>query len=211
MWWILFSFHLLSFWNSVSYVNQYPHMKPSLSTGEILPLVLFNQLVMTPIFSLCFSKVNPKVVQFENISEVIWYPIQYPLMIITFNLIFSFFHIMFHKIRFLYKNVHSVHHRLRTPHPIGSIYAHPIEHIFGNLLSIGVAIWLVSAKFWLASIFIIHTAYETVDGHIQYMNPEICSKHFIHHAKMVYNYDNSPYLIDKIIGSYRETLNQKVY
>lgn len=49
-----------------------------------------------------------------------------------------FFHRLFHINKFLYKYVHSHHHRLYVPYAFGALYNHPVE---GFLLdSVGAAL-----------------------------------------------------------------------
>lgn len=38
-----------------------------------------------------------------------------------------FFHRLFHVNKFLYKHVHSHHHRLYVPYAFGALYNHPVE------------------------------------------------------------------------------------
>jgi methylsterol monooxygenase len=87
---------------------------------------------------------------------------------------------------------------------MGAVYAHPVEHIIANLGPVGLALWVVNAGWFLTLVFVAHTSYETVNGHSQYAEERINSgRHYVHHEKVIYNYDNSPYFFDRLIGTYR--------
>ena len=86
---------------------------------------------------------------------------------------------------------------------MGAIYAHPLEHIFVNMLPIGIAILLLNADFYLANIFIIHISWSTVQSHTIYLNKK-SSKHGLHHYHKLCNFDNSPYIVDRILGTFRK-------
>lgn len=202
--WYFLIIHIISFWFSVSRILLIPREQASLSVKQILPLVLFNQLVVTPITIWFLLYTNQTVLIVENsLFDLGMMFFRYPLMIIILNFAFALAHYSFHRIRFLYHYVHSIHHQLRVPHPIGAIYAHPIEHVFANLLPVGLAIMLTGAGWYLSLIFIAHTSYETVNGHTLYQEQNESNRHHLHHSIITCNYDNSPYIFDKLIGTYR--------
>lgn len=201
----IFTAHIIGFWSSVAYYMHKPRLLASLSVKEMLPLVLFNQLVVTPamIYSLIEFNGEPLTVE-SSLFDVCRAIAIYPVMIIILNETFAIAHYILHKNKWLYRNVHAVHHRLWIPHPIGSIYAHPIEHILGNLLPVGLAIMLTGAQWWTTYLLILQVSYETVKGHTRLISNKESSNHNLHHTKLTCNYDNSPYIFDKIMGTYRE-------
>jgi len=203
--WYFLVVHVVSFWFSVLRILSIPRVPASLSVKKMLPLVLFNQLIITPITIWLLLQGNQKVLIVENsLYDLGLMFLRYPLMLLILNFSFAGAHYLFHRIRFLYRHVHAIHHRLKIPHPIGAIYAHPIEQVLANLLPVGLAIYLTGAGWYLSLLFIIHTSYETVNGHTRYCDPQMSSRHNLHHLILTCNYDNSPYLFDKLIGTYRQ-------
>ena len=57
-------------------------------------------------------------------------------------------HRAFHVSQFLYKNVHSVHHRLLMPYALGALYNHIVESfmldIFGSVIAYVILLLLLS-------------------------------------------------------------------
>ena len=86
---------------------------------------------------------------------------------------------------------------------MGAIYAHPLEHIFVNMLPIGIAILLLNADIYTANIFVISISWSTVQSHTIYQNKK-SSKHGLHHYHKLCNFDNSPYIVDRILGTFRK-------
>jgi len=172
----------------------------SLPINEMKNQVLFNQLVVTPLMIWVLGFGNETM---ENtVVDLFMGIVKYPFMLLILNFTFGTMHFLFHKNRFLYRHFHSLHHRLKIPHPMGAIYAHPVEHVFANLMPVGLAIWCVNAGWLLTLVFVAHISYETVSGHSVYSKEELNTRHYIHHDKMIYNFDNSPYLFDRLIGTY---------
>lgn len=46
---------------------------------------------------------------------------------------FYWAHRMLHEVPFLYKNIHSTHHRFTTPNTLASEFAHPVEVLISNI------------------------------------------------------------------------------
>ncbi|KAN0105306.1 Fatty acid hydroxylase superfamily domain containing protein [Russula decolorans] len=82
-----------------------------------------------------------------------------------------FLHRLMHQSRFLYKHLHSVHHRLYVPYAFGALYNHPVEGFLldslGALLSESVAGLSVRQ----AMFFFILSTCKTVDDHCGYSLP----------------------------------------
>ena len=134
----LFATHLIGFWGGVAICMSKPRMKASLSIKEMLPLVAFNQLIITPPMIYAFLYNKQIITKESSLYDVFRGITLFPFMLLILNGLFASSHYIFHKNKWLYKHIHSIHHRLWVPHPIGSIYAHPIEHILANLLPVGV-------------------------------------------------------------------------
>lgn len=50
-----------------------------------------------------------------------------------------FMHRLFHQNKFLYKHIHSLHHRLHAPYAFGALYNHPIEGFVMDSVGAGLA------------------------------------------------------------------------
>ena len=76
-----------------------------------------------------------------------------------------------HVNKFLYKHLHSVHHRLYVPYAFGALYNHPLEGFlldsFGAVLSEAVAHLSVRQ----AALFFALSTCKTVDDHCGYSLP----------------------------------------
>ena len=197
----LFISHFISFWLSVLNTTRYPTRKASLSKIEMLPLVLFNQfLVFLGIYFMIDMIPHYSGTFLNWIVDFIW---KYPCMMLTMNLLFGSLHYMSHRIKWIYQNVHYIHHRLIVSDGMGAIYTHPLEQIFVNMMPIGIAIILFNANIYLTHIFVISISWGTVQGHTYYGEKEF-SKHILHHYYRMCNFDNSPYILDRILGTLRK-------
>lgn len=194
----------MGFWSAVGWFIRKERVPASLTVRQMLPLVIFNQWVVTPVMigSLLWINGVPPV-------ENTWWELgsnlllRYPAAIIILNAGFAISHYGFHRNKWLYRNVHAIHHRLWVPHPMGSIYAHPLEHVVANLGPVGLGIILTGLGWWSSILFVLQVSYETVKGHTRLKRNVLASNHNLHHAKVTCNYDNSPYLFDRLIGTYR--------
>ena len=82
-----------------------------------------------------------------------------------------FLHRFFHTNRYLYKHIHSIHHRLYVPYAFGALYNHPLE---GFLLdSVGAAmahsVSLMTTR--QAIVLFALSSFKTVDDHCGYRLP----------------------------------------
>lgn len=102
------------------------------------------------------------------------------IYVLTDSIIFSrfiidtwqyFLHRLMHVNTFLYKQFHSVHHRLYVPYAFGSLYNHPVE---GFLLDSLGAVLGESGSFMTvrqATLFFTFSTFKTVDDHCGYSLP----------------------------------------
>ena len=98
------------------------------------------------------------------------------------------YHRLFHH-RYLYSRIHKIHHEWTAPVSIVSIYCHPLEHFFVNLLPIlGGSLLLGDyfgnhlASLWL---FLMAAIINTTCTHCGYHLPFLASPeaHDFHHSK----------------------------
>ncbi|XP_004228378.1 sphinganine C4-monooxygenase 1 [Solanum lycopersicum] len=125
-----------------------------------------------------------------------------------------FMHRYMHQNKFLYKHIHSQHHRLVVPYAFGALYNHPLEGLLLDTIG-GALAFLFSGMSPRASIFFFSFAtIKTVDDHCGLWLPgnlfHIVFKnnsayHDIHHQLYGSKYNFSqPFFVtwDRILGTY---------
>lgn len=125
-----------------------------------------------------------------------------------------FMHRYMHQNKFLYKHIHSQHHRLVVPYAFGALYNHPLEGLILDTVG-GAMAFLASGMSPQTSIFFFSFAtIKTVDDHCGLWLPgnlfHILFKnnsayHDIHHQLYGTKYNFSqPFFVtwDKILGTY---------
>ena len=88
------------------------------------------------------------------------------------DIAFSISHTLLHT-RFLMRNVHYVHHRHKITVGLAATYAHPLEYMFGNVLTAasGVLILGRSMHFWTFMMYLAWIQMNTINGHCGYDFP----------------------------------------
>lgn len=104
--------------------------------------------------------------------------------------------------RWLYRNVHVVHHRFRAPTAWSAQFAHPIEYLFGNMLPIALPILIVGPDpltIWNFGLLALLNTQLVHSGYQLPLAPWSVS-HDLHHFKVTVNY-GSLGLMDRLFGS----------
>ena len=76
-----------------------------------------------------------------------------------------------HMNTFLYKTLHSWHHRLYVPYSYGALYNHPVEGFFLDSCGAVIAEWLTGMSIRQASLLFTIATFKTVDDHCGYSLP----------------------------------------
>jgi len=101
---------------------------------------------------------------------------------------FYWIHRLLHESKWLYHNVHKVHHESHNPNPWSGLSFHPIEAaMYFSSLSI---VLVVPLERWMYDGFRIALLLAPIGGHIGFGHPS-CPwgyDHFIHHSKFNYNF-----------------------
>ena len=214
----IFIGHLAGYWGAVLWTRRWPQQAGTLGFKQILPLVLFNQFVITPHVIYLMSLYYPLYTSMDlmGVSEYGWkFHIVYPYllnriarfvaMVLTLNFGFFCTHWLSHKWKWFYKHIHNIHHQMIISIGAGAIYSHPIEHIFSSIGPAALAIWLFGGNdAGLIFLYICFVSFETVLGHTVYKKLTDGSRHHYHHFERGCNYGNSAYLEDKICGTFKD-------
>lgn len=99
--------------------------------------------------------------------------------------------------KFLYKQFHSVHHRLYVPYAFGSLYNHPLEGFVLDSLGAVIAESLTGMTTRQAMLLFSFSTFKTVDDHcgyrlpfdpLQLMSGNNADYHDIHHQVCEHSY-----------------------
>jgi sphinganine C4-monooxygenase len=82
-----------------------------------------------------------------------------------------FLHRAMHLNRFLYKHLHSVHHRLYVPYAYGALYNHPVEGFLLDSLGAVLSEAIARLSVRQAMLFFVLSTCKTVDDHCGYRLP----------------------------------------
>lgn len=129
-----------------------------------------------------------------------------------------------HQSTYLYRTIHSWHHRLYVPYSFGALYNHPLEGFVLDTLGSGIAHELSGLTIRQATLFFVAATMKTVDDHcgfafpwdpLQHLFGNNADYHDIHHqvAGLKKNY-SQPWFIswDIFFGTRmtRDEFDQKV-
>lgn len=165
---------------------------------------LFNAVLgyfsLTPILFLL-----NKIMNINNVF-ITFSPFVLALQLLVFSSIADFYHYFVHRwvfhSKFMYKHVHSLHHKLREPYAWGTIYCHPLEHVFFNMILI--ALPTICAKFHALSLIfaLLVAVYGTCMDHSGLKTKffeHTAIKHKNHHLYVSEEY--GVYFTDKLFGT----------
>jgi methylsterol monooxygenase/4-alpha-methyl-delta7-sterol-4alpha-methyl oxidase len=118
--------HTAVFSNSVLY--NHPNVN---SFEERKPLIFFN---IATIFAVAIAIGGLINFMFTFSLDIPWWSValQICFMALMDDLWFYFAHRLLHENEFLFRHVHSIHHRVRSTLPLDYIYVHPFEWMFGG-------------------------------------------------------------------------------
>ena len=111
----------------------------------------------------------------------------------------------------IYEHIHKVHHQHRITISLASVYAHPIEYIFGNLVSVAAGPAILGNHMHIATVFTWYalTIMSTADGHSGYefswswfnWQPADSEYHNFHHLHNIGNYSSVFTIWDTVLGT----------
>jgi sterol desaturase/sphingolipid hydroxylase (fatty acid hydroxylase superfamily) len=140
--------------------------------SKTLKVVLFNQFVLSPLAA-SYDSFLQKNIPFRYGLDSFPDHLEIMFHIMCFMIIedtsFYWLHRALHT-KLLYSRIHKKHHEYSTTIAIASLYSHPLEYIFSNMLPTGLAYMVFGNRVHLATILIwfIIRVFETIDGHCGY-------------------------------------------
>jgi sterol desaturase/sphingolipid hydroxylase (fatty acid hydroxylase superfamily) len=131
------------------------------------------------------------------------------LILIIREALFYYVHRLLHVVPSFYKRIHKRHHRFTAPIALAAQYAHPIEHIFANVLPITLPPQLLESHiltFWAYMAYeLVNTA--TVHSGYDFFHNK-AKMHDLHHELFNLNY-GSIGLLDWVHGTDRLRRGEK--
>ena len=170
-----------------------------------LPLILFNLLTLILVTGIGLYFFADYII--SDFISLEWIIVEVLFVLFIDDFYFYFFHRFMHENKYIYRKIHSIHHRATTPFPSEYLYTHPLEWMggmpgpfIGILLLGGVSIY----SFWL--LLIIRNLHE-LDIHsglksnplIKYFPFAGTNEHHdLHHSIFDGNYASSFVFLDKV-------------
>lgn len=167
------------------------------SMARVLGMVALQQVIQVVLGILVLHPVDPVRYAIEEEKSLTWYTgfflsfVSYPYASMMAKAVYwciipmvqfisamfimdahqYFFHRLFHINKFLYKYVHSHHHRLYVPYAFGALYNHPVEGFLLDSLGATLAFGLTGMSPKMSMIFFTFSTIKTVDDHCGYALP----------------------------------------
>lgn len=159
-------------------------------------------------FALCFAAVYPLWRASSGGLDAPWHgPWLMLLHLLAFALIqdtiFYFSHRALHT-PWLFKHIHSKHHRFRFVRPLVAEYAHPVENTL-NFIAFFAGPCLLGTPWATLQVWIVLRMFETLEAHSGFTLTPLSDRHSFHHlyaTKGIYGSFVSPW--DWLLGTDRE-------
>lgn len=175
-----------------------PYIKQKVSTIECAIVVLVNQvcILLPSLFFLNYIG-NVRVTDtLPGILEIGW---DVTIVLVLGEVIYYYVHRLLHHSR-IYRYIHKVHHKFTAPIAIVSLYAHPLEVLFGNVLALIGPAFFVNMHVYTFTLSLIIGFLSSLSVH---SGRDIKGRfHDLHHQYFNYNY-GSIGILDYLHGTYR--------
>lgn len=158
---------------------------------HVIMTVIVNQTIISiPFMYLSFIVMKWRGCSFgRELPTFHWVVFELVVFTLVEEVMFYYSHRLLHN-PYLYRRIHKMHHEWTAPVGVTSIYAHPIEHIFSNMLPPVVGPLLMGSHFATALLFFILALVSTTISHCGYHFPFLPSPeaHDFHHQKFINNF-----------------------
>lgn len=189
--------------------------KNLVSKRAVVKGVLFQQTIQAAVAIVLFKVTGDDAASASNQqSSLIVLASQFLTAMLVLDTWQYFMHRYMHHNKFLYRHIHSLHHRLVVPYAFGALYNHPIEGLLLDTIG-GALSFLLSGMSARTSIFFFSFAtIKTVDDHCGLWLPgnlfhiffrNNTAYHDVHHQLYGSKYNFSqPFFVmwDRILGTY---------
>lgn len=191
------------------------HHNKKLSISKFIQRTRFalgNFFLMSVVTCVSLFLIGEDLFTFESIG-VLELVIGFVVMLVVDDVWFYGIHRIMHENKFLYRRIHSVHHRAIPPIPMDYLYAHPIEAMGASMGLIWGLLVLVlttgTASIW---VFAAYTVYRTLHELAIHSGLEIIPEkwlgplggskhHFNHHRYNAGNYASGLVILDKVFAT----------
>ncbi|XP_070542497.1 cholesterol 25-hydroxylase-like protein 1, member 2 [Ptychodera flava] len=200
-------------WNWIQRYKLQPKQKVSMpQVFDTLGLTFWNQIVFILPVSIgqwIYTPPTPLPPEAPGLWEFCW---QIVAALLVFDLEYFIWHYCHHKNRWLYKHVHSVHHRYHSPFSWVTQYLHPWE-----LISVGIFVtttpWIFKSHPMTTWSFMMVSIIVSVEAHIGFDFPWALNhwcpfglwggapKHDMHHLKPLSNFQPFFTHWDRLFGT----------
>ncbi len=171
--------------------------------------IIINNLILVALLVIAWPLM--KLSGVHNGELPVWYLIiaQLIFFVLLDDFLYYWMHRYMHENKWLLKNIHSVHHRIRNTCGINGNYMHWLEYVLTAGLTL-VGPLLIGAHIYVIWLWVIIRQIEGADGHIGYdipWNPAHLFPvykgpvyHDFHHAKFKGNYAGFLPYLDRYLG-----------
>ncbi|KAI0506990.1 hypothetical protein KFK09_013108 [Dendrobium nobile] len=189
--------------------------KNLVAISTVIKGVLLQQLVQATVARILFlvtgsSSPTEKLIQPSVAVQVI----QIFIAMIVMDTWQYFVHRYMHQNKFLYRHIHSQHHKLVVPYAIGALYNHPLEGLLLDTFGGAISFLISGMTAQTAVFFFCFAVMKTVDDHCGLWLPgnifhiffqNNTAYHDVHHQLQgaKYNYSQPFFSIwDRVMGTY---------